>query len=182
MIFKGIASGDRLVGDHFGYSVAMKTNRVAIGAPYRDKIDPGRDTTHQTGAIYVFDRSGATWTETGKLVAEDAGFDDRLGLRVALDGSYVVASTPYEDHDADSSDYEVSAGAAYVFYNGATGWSQQKKLVASDRDMSDYFGCSVDIDGFRGPKAQILHRRLVPALGDDARPGQKLGVDERAVK
>ena len=142
-----LLSDDRQIGDHFGYHVALTENRAAIGAPYKDIIHSPSDTTFQAGAVYVFSRSGTNWTQTGKVTASDAGFDDRLGLRVDIDGSYLVASTPYEAHDADSMDYEVYAGAAYVYYHGATGWEQQKKLVASDRDMGDFFGYSVAIDG-----------------------------------
>ncbi len=140
-------SDDRLVGDHFGYSVAMTDDRAVIGAPYKDLIVSPSDTILQAGTAYVFSRSGTNWTQTGQVAASDAGYDDRMGIRVAIDGSYIVASTPYEDHDADSLNYEVSAGAAYVYYHGATGWQEQAKLVASDRDMSDYFGYSIDIEG-----------------------------------
>ncbi|MCK5817491.1 MAG: choice-of-anchor D domain-containing protein, partial [Candidatus Marinimicrobia bacterium] len=138
---------DRDLGDHFGYSVALTEDRAVIGAIYEDDNEFGADSIAQAGSAYIFSRSGTSWSQQAKVYASDRGEDDRFGHKVAISGSYIVVSTPFEDHDADSLNYEVQAGAAYVFYHEVSGWEQKQKLVASDRDAGDYFGFSVDIDG-----------------------------------
>jgi len=138
---------DREPGDHFGYSVALTEDRAVIGAIYEDDNEFGADSIAQAGSAYIFSRSGSSWSQLEKIYASDRGEDDRFGHKVAISGSYIVVSTPFEDHDEDSLNYEVQAGAAYVFYHEVYGWEEQQKLVASDRDAGDYFGFSVDIDG-----------------------------------
>ncbi len=142
-----LMSIDRDIGDHFGYSVALSEERAVVGAVYEDDNIVGEDSIATAGSAYVFSRSGSSWAQQSKLVPNHRGEDNRFGFHVAISGSYILVSSPYEDMDADSLDYEVSAGAAYIFHNDGSGWAQQQKLVASDRDMGDYFGYRADIDG-----------------------------------
>jgi FG-GAP repeat protein/type IX secretion system substrate protein/HYDIN/CFA65/VesB family protein/GLUG motif-containing protein len=138
---------DREIGDHLGYSVALTEDKAVVGAVYEDDNVYGTDSIATAGSAYVFSRSGSTWTQQAKLVPDHRAEDNRFGFHVAISGSYILVSSPYEDMDADSLDYEVSAGAAYVFYNDGGNWTQQQKLVASDRNLGDYFGYRADIDG-----------------------------------
>lgn len=141
-----ILSTDLQIGDAFGYSVALTQERAVIGAIYEDHEPTGEDSVDCCGAAYVFSRSGAIWSQESKLVPSYRDWQDYFGHKVAIDGDYVVVGTPYEDHDIDNADYEPQAGAVYVFKNySGSGWAQQQKIVASDRDMSDYFGHTVDI-------------------------------------
>jgi len=142
-----IVADDRHFGDFFGYSVAMTENRAVVGAIYQDYAEAGSDSLGQAGAVYVFSRSGESWIQSAKLVAEYRSEGDEFGSQVAISGSYIVVGVPLEDMDEDSLDYEMNAGAAYVFNYEVTHWSQSKKLLASDRNAYDQFGCSVDIDG-----------------------------------
>jgi hypothetical protein len=83
--------------------------------------------------------------ELWKRIASDPGDTDLFGYSVAISGDYAVAGAlNHEDVG------ETNCGAAYVFdrnYGGADNWGQVKMLVASDAADSDYFGCSVAIDG-----------------------------------
>jgi len=142
-----LKSIDFSVGDNFGYSVALSEDRAVIGAVYEDDNVAGTDSVGSAGSAYIFSRSGSTWTQSAKIVATNRVQNDQFGFRVAISGSYVVVSSPYVDYDADSLNYEPQAGAAYVYYHGTSGWQLQQTLVASDRDMSDFFGYSMDIDG-----------------------------------
>ncbi|MBU1683620.1 right-handed parallel beta-helix repeat-containing protein, partial [Patescibacteria group bacterium] len=75
-------------------------------------------------------------TET-KITASDGVASDFFGRSVNISGNYAIVGAEGDDD---------SRGSAYVFFNSG-GWSQQKKLVASDRAMFDWFGWSVAIDG-----------------------------------
>ncbi|HEV8111995.1 MAG TPA: hypothetical protein VGR31_04415 [Planctomycetota bacterium] len=128
-------AGDAVLSDDsFGNPMAMEGDRLLIGARYDD--GPGVDS----GAAYVFDRVGGTWTQTAKLVGSDVASDDGIGLSVALAGDRVILGAPYWGAG-------LGPGAAYVFENGAGGWQQTQKLLASVGAPGDYFGVAVALTG-----------------------------------
>lgn len=120
--------------DYFGMYVHMSGNgfNSFVGAPQNDTA---------SGAVYAYVRSGSTWTEQQKIQSDDVEVWDYLGHGVSSsdDGNTLVAGAYFEDISTPSDD---DAGAAYIFVreNGATTWTQQAKLTASDREAGDYFG------------------------------------------
>ena len=113
-------------------SVVIEGDTIVAGARLEDTGGS------QSGAVYVFTRSGTSWSQQAKVVASDAAAGDRFGQYVAIDGDTVVVGA-----DGENS----YAGAVYVFTRSGTSWSQQAKLVASDAAASAYFGNSVAIEG-----------------------------------
>jgi hypothetical protein len=116
----------------FGRAVAISGDTAVIGAVGTDA----------TGGLYVFTRSGSTWTEQAKLDGLDAVTGDGLGVSVAISGDTVVAGAYRQDNTGGS-----RAGAVYVFTRSGTTWSQEAKVVADDADAWDYFGELVAISG-----------------------------------
>ncbi|MDB4089417.1 gliding motility-associated C-terminal domain-containing protein, partial [Flavobacteriales bacterium] len=143
-----IYSSDRRSGDGFGCSVSINENSAIIGAYTSDPIKASVKQS-DAGSAYIFEKdTGGTWVETANLVADDLDVSDRFGHSVSIDGNYAVVGARYEDHDTSNSNYLIIAGSAYVYSKDGTGnWSQQQKIVASDRDGSDEFGFSVSISG-----------------------------------
>ena len=117
----------------FGRGVGISTdgNTVVVGAP-------GEDTgAGDTGAVYVFIRSGTTWSQQQKIQHSDRAQYDALGEHVAVSSN---------GNDAIISARQKSGGgAAYVFTRSGTTWSQQAKIVSSDLQDYDSFGADVDI-------------------------------------
>src|SRR5690348_17308208 len=74
-----------------------------------------------TGAAYVFTKQGSKWAQAAKLSATGGGLYDGLGWSVALsgDGLTAVAGAPYKNMTNRE-----DIGAAYVFRNAGTTWSQ----------------------------------------------------------
>jgi len=101
---KELTGSDSVANDVFGWSTAVSGNTAAVGA---------RGDESNTGAVYVFGRTGTTWSEKKKLTASDGGSLDNLGISVALSGD-VVADRQY-DVLAGSQYDDSSLGAAYVF-------------------------------------------------------------------
>jgi len=100
-----------------GYSVALSGdgNTAIVGGP----LDNG-----YLGAAWVFTRSGGTWTQQAKLVAEDADALAEQGWSVALsaDGNTALVGG-YGG---------AGGGAAWVFTrNSSAVWKEQAKLVGS---------------------------------------------------
>lgn len=116
-------------GDNFGFSVAVSSDTVLVGAV-------GEAGTQ--GAAYVFTRSGTTWSQQAYLKASNASGGHNFGAGVGLYGNTAVIGA-----DGVSS----SAGATYVFSRSGTSWSQAAYLRAVNADSSDYMGAAVAVYG-----------------------------------
>lgn len=124
------------VGDGFA-RVAISGDTVVVGAPGEDSNATGIDgdqsdnSASDSGAAYVFVRSGTTWSQQAYLKASNA--DNAFGLGVAVSGDTIVVGAGGE--------------ADYVFVRSGTTWSQQAYLKASNTETSDGFGHPVAISG-----------------------------------
>ena len=129
----------RANSDFFGWSVALSSDGLTalIGAI-------GEDTSPNTnnGAAYVFTLTGGVWTQQQELLASDRSSFDNFGISVALsaDGLTAIIGASGETTSPTS-----GQGAAYVFTRSAGTWTEQAKLLASDRATDDDFGHSVAI-------------------------------------
>jgi len=82
---------------------------------------------------------GAQQLETDKLLASDGAENDNFGASVAICGERILIGASYDDDNGDGS------GSAYVFrYDSSSGaWQEEAKLIASDGETDDSFGCAV---------------------------------------
>ncbi|MDX2118515.1 MAG: GC-type dockerin domain-anchored protein [Planctomycetota bacterium] len=132
-----LVAADGFASDQFGRSVSISGNTAVVGAVGADL--PGKNNA---GAIYVFQRSGTTWTQVTKLTASDSAAGDQLGVSVDFDGDTILSGAPTKTGTAGS-----AQGAAYVFTRTAGVWSQQAKLLDSIGASGDQFGASVALQG-----------------------------------
>ncbi len=139
-----LTAGNFEMGDNFGYSVSISGNTAVVGAFKEDGLDDA--TQDDSGAAYVFVRSGITWSPQGYLKASNVGENDNFGVSVGISGEIIVVGAFTEDGDNDTLS---SSGAAYVFTRPGANWSEQSILRADNADMGDLFGTSVSIDGNR---------------------------------
>ncbi len=115
----------------FGSGVAVSGGRVLVGEA---EADPGGKTN--AGLAYV--HAPTTLAIEGTLSPTDSASEDRFGSAVAMDGDTAIVGA------STKNSYQ---GAAYVFVRGASGWTQQAKLVAADGAANDSFGASVSVSG-----------------------------------
>jgi len=120
--------------DDFG-SVSIDGDTVLIGAPGDD------DNGESSGSVYVFTRTGTTWTQQAKLLPSDGATWDLFGQSVSLFGDTALIGAYYDD------DNGVDSGSAYMFTRTGTTWAQQAKLLASDGAQEDRFGWPVSLSG-----------------------------------
>jgi hypothetical protein len=137
---------------HFGRSVALSPDgdTALVGAP---------NDSAGLGAVWVFTRSGATWTEQAKLAGggEEVG-KAWFGRSVALsaDGSTALVGG-YVDHG--------EVGAAWVFTRSGSTWTQQgAKLTGGEELGAGEFGWGVALSA-DGATA------LIGGRGDDGGAG-----------
>lgn len=128
-----LLASDASTGAKFGTALSLSTNsnRILIGA------------SGGSGAAYIFDYAGGTWSQTDKLTANVAAANDYFGFSVSLSGERALIGAYGNDTNATGS------GAAYIFDNNAGNWSQSEKLTAIDWQQGARFGWSVSLRGDR---------------------------------
>jgi hypothetical protein len=129
-----LLAGDGAENDRLGDAIAVDGDTAVVGA-FND--DGGK------GAVYVFTRSGDSWSQIAKLTASDGAASDNLGDSVAIDGDTIIAGASFDDVGANA-----NQGSVYTFARtGAAARTETAKLTASDGAPSDNLGSSVAIDG-----------------------------------
>jgi DNA-binding beta-propeller fold protein YncE len=127
-------------GSWFGAAVSVSLGTIVVGAPYQEVPNV------QKGAAYVFAPSGATWSETGRLVASDGERDDLFGQSVSIEGQTLIVGAPQDDL-APGALGGSGEGSSYEFVFGGASWSERAKLTAESPAQRDRFGISVALDG-----------------------------------
>jgi len=131
-----LTASDAAAGDFFGAALALSGDTALIGA--RNSDGAGSNS----GAAYVFVRSGTTWTQQQKLVASDAASDDQFGFSVALSGDTALVGAPFQKGASVA-----ELGAAYAFVRGGTTWTQQRKFAPVTPLAQLHFGAALAISG-----------------------------------
>jgi len=119
----------------FGISAAFDGTTLVVGAPSATPV-----VSVPTGAAYIFHEVNGVWTQTARLLADDASSNDRFGESVAISGPDIIvgaiaAPTPTGDR-----------GAAYIFQSGSGQWTQVRKLVPPAGSYAVRFGINVAAD------------------------------------
>lgn len=147
-------------GDQFGFSIGLSAdgNTLAVGAISEDSGakgingDQSDNSQMSSGAVYVFTRTGSTWSQQAYIKQSNTDANDLFGYSVGLsaDGNTLAASA----YDEDSSAREINgvqdrgrrgSGAIYVFTRSGTAWSQQAYLKASNAENGDSLGYEIAI-------------------------------------
>jgi hypothetical protein len=117
---------------NFGVSVNLSGNGDTLAVSASSATN---STGEESGNVYVFTRSGSSWSEEARLQASDAAAGSNFGTRVAIsaDGN-TLGTGAYHARN--------SAGNAYVFVRSGKKWTEQARLQASDGVQGDSFGTS----------------------------------------
>ncbi|MEM9492028.1 MAG: FG-GAP repeat protein, partial [Myxococcota bacterium] len=115
--------------------------------------DENNDGANDSGAVYVFHRSGQSWEQQAYLKASNSDAADRFGLSLSLSGDTLAVGALSEDSSArgvggdESDNGATDSGAVYVFHRSEQNWQQQAYLKASNSEENDLFGTSVSLYG-----------------------------------
>jgi hypothetical protein len=112
----------------FGEAVAVSGNTTVVGAYLRG--------SRATGAAYVFERSGSTWTETAILPGSSQM--QAAGSSVDVAGDTILVGAPYTD---------AYQGLVHVYQRTGGSWSHVATLTAPTRTSGDRFGSAVKLSG-----------------------------------
>jgi hypothetical protein len=144
-------------GDIFGQSVALSADTAMVGANLEDGsgsgVNPPSDEgAPNSGAAYVFKRSGTAWAQQAYLKASNPAPDDQYGVPVGVSGNMAVVGSWREDGSGTGinplpDDLAGDSGAAFVYTRSGTTWSEQAYLKASNTEPGDSFGQRVAVSG-----------------------------------
>jgi nucleoside-specific outer membrane channel protein Tsx len=127
-----LQASDGALGDQFGSSVALNNDGhiALIGAPFKNSF---------RGAAYIFTEQNSAYAQQQELRASDGAPSDVFGHSVALngDGHIALIGAPVKNG---------FQGAAYVFTEHDSTWTEQQELQASDGTSGDIFGSSVALN------------------------------------
>jgi len=118
-------------GDEFGVAVSISGDTLVVGSWLEDSNAvgvngvEGDNSTLESGATYVFTRSGSSWSQQAYIKASNTGSGDRFGKSIAIDEDTLVVGAPTESSSATGingnqlDDSLSQAGAVYVFGSGS---------------------------------------------------------------
>ena len=169
-----------MVVTQFGKTVALDSNTLAVSAPGDYGTSQGSCTSgywvgwhyictayanSNKGAVYVFTRSGSTWSLEDELSSTDHSDNtdltastleggDYFGHSLSLDNNTLAVGAYGDDGSSSNQQY----GATYIFTRSSSTWSLEDEISSPDHSdntgfggntlkNSDYFGHSVALDG-----------------------------------
>jgi hypothetical protein len=154
--------------DLFGYSVGLSADGNILAASAFDEDGSSKEPNgpqdrnrRGSGAVYVFARNNAAWSQQAYLKAANAETGDSLGYAVAIsqDGATIAAGAADEDCmtpgvfpgaaqvcDSDQP-MDNSSGAVYIFARIGSMWTQQAFIKASNPGKEDWFGSRLTLSG-----------------------------------
>lgn len=119
-------------GVQFGLDVAVDGDTIVVGSFSGAALF--------TGAAYVFEYDGTSWSETQMLVGTGTGVYDAFSVGLGLDGDWLAIGASSKDEAFSNS------GAVYMYWHDGTSWNEVQKLTPADAGQDDYFGL-LDLDG-----------------------------------
>jgi len=142
--------------DRFGHSISLSADgtTLAVGAPGESSNANGingnqaNNTVMNSGAVYLFNRTGNTWNQQSYIKASNPEIDDAFGINLSLsaDGNTLAIAAGGEDSSAtgvngnETDNAAPNSGAVYIFSRTGNTWSQQAYIKASNTRENDAFG------------------------------------------
>jgi hypothetical protein len=126
--------------DWFGFSVSISGDTIVVGAEFEDSSATGVDGNQNnnsltdSGAAYVFVRSGTTWSQQAYLKGSGLASNINFGYSVSASGDTVAVGY-------------VLGNEVSVFARNGTSWCGQANLSGSNTEAGDKFGYSLAISG-----------------------------------
>lgn len=146
--------------DEFGRAIALSSdgNTLAVGAPDEDGSGTGvaptsDESATESGAVYVYTRSGSTWSFEGYIKASNTGGNDAFGSAVALSasGDLLAVGAPGEDTsgmrvDPPFNENASNSGAAYLYSRSASTWQLEHCIKSTETADGDAFGSAIALN------------------------------------
>gem|GEM_PF-5316247 len=142
--------------DYFGFSLSISGDSLAVGA-YAENANQSiisngstassDDFLSDSGAVYVYRRSGVNWAQEAYVKAANAGVADNLGYSVALSGDTLAVGAPLESSNqititngtsASADNSATEAGAVYVYRNTSKLFDPDVRVIATSQESISF--------------------------------------------
>ncbi len=145
--------------------IFLSGDTLIVGAPREDSNQatitngPGvsiDNSSSNSGAVYVYKRSGTTWIQEAYIKASNNDVDDQFGSGISLSGDTLAVNSIQEDSNqmfitngsgASSDNSNPDSGAVYVYRRIGAIWAQEAFIKASNSNAGDNFGQRVWLSG-----------------------------------
>ena len=132
-----LAGSGEIGQGEFGWSVALSADGDVALVGGRSDGDSREGQCCATGAVWVFTRSGSTWTQQAELTDGRVGDTAEFGSSVALSsggGTALIGARGFG-----------RAGAAWIFAYTRSGWQRGAELAGRGASSNADFGESVTL-------------------------------------
>ena len=136
--------------------VALSGDWAFVGAP-----EASTDDVQAAGAVYVFRRSGDTWTQTARLTGSQADSSSSFGAALDYEDGHLVVGAP----GAGPNDPEGPPGTAYLFTQENGEWTESGVAEGPSTEGPSGFGISVSIHDGRAFIGAPLHGGMTGMVG-----------------
>jgi FG-GAP repeat len=159
-----IKAANANANDSFGSILDLEGDTIVVSATGEDAnvstITNGSTASSdnsalQSGAAYVYKRTGVNWAQEAYLKASNANANDYYGMSVGVSGDTIVVGAHQEDSNqttitnglmSSSNNSSLGSGAAYIYKRTGTTWVQEAYLKPPNTDSNDHFGERAAID------------------------------------
>lgn len=165
-----LTAPDAATSDFFGYSVAIRGDRVFLGAP----------GAGDGGSLYIFRRQGTAWMLETKLLYPEPCGGASFGNAVSAHGDRVLVGAPT---NVCQSNVASPPGAAYVFGRVGTNWFLEAQLPWPGGFSTQVLGVAVSLSDdvalvghtFNDQSAASIYRRSGTTWSYEALLGPLVG-------
>jgi hypothetical protein len=119
--------------ENFGNDLSVSGDTLLVGAPWA--VANGT----QTGAVYVFTRTGAVWTQQAKLLGQP---HEAFGASVSVSGDTAAIGAPQKQGATSYGN-----GIVYVYVRNGAAWVQQAQILPMGVPSGAGFGSPVRLSG-----------------------------------
>jgi hypothetical protein len=149
-----IKASNNNAADYFGSSVSLNGDTLAVGARGEDsnfnsiltgEIASSNNSSADSGAVYIYKRSGGIWTEEAYIKASNNTAGDKFGEFVSLSGDTLAVGAPFEDSSqntitngatASIDNSNANSGAVYIYSNDNRLFNPAKASLAAQTTTS----------------------------------------------
>ena len=124
--------------DFFGTAVAVDANRALIGAVQGQ----GGSGNPDTGAAYLYERTGTTWALADKFADGDGATGDLYGAGVSVAGDWLSIGAPNNNAGG------TNAGAAFMFQKVRGTWTLMNKRIGGEAGDKQGSSTSTVVSGY----------------------------------
>ena len=125
--------------DRVGEAIATSGSALAVGSRYFEN-----GTGSPVGGVFVYTRSGSTWTLTQTVLPNPVAGYSAFGTSLAMTADLMMIGA------ADDSSISSPNGSAFVYRRNGTHWTERKWLFDFvPGTTGNHFGAAVGLDGTR---------------------------------